>query len=516
MMSAWNILVDNPILIRHIRTRLRLSQFLPWVAVVLVLCLSVVWASQAWGFINDGKGLTFLLGLESVILVFIAGAQVGGAVGGVRESGIIDFHRVSPLPPFWMTVGFFLGAPIREYALFAITLPFAIFLGALAPSGIQGWVELTIPIITTAWVFHALAMVSSLISKRPKGSTRGAGIAGVVLAVFFGPSIGSLIWYGISGLQGVDRSISLFGVSFHWLIGLLVYQGTAIGFMFLAATRKFRSERMHAFSKRQAIGAMAAFTVLVLGAVWNFAGQEVIVLVVLYLLVIAAMLLIVTITPTQVEYLRGMRRAIQQGRKRPSPWTDEGSSRPAVCILCAFVLLGGMTSWELVNSDATRSMYSQTIAVAVLTVAYFGFCLLYFLLRLPKSGSTVMAMFLFFVWMLPVLVGSISVGLGTTKNIYTPILCLSPITGIAMSSEMVATSANTQIYKLVALAPAVTFSFIFNYLVESLLRRIDRGVRRTMKPRVEPGPFDYLVAKPAKSDAIEDVDLVVEEPGRFM
>ena len=46
-------------------------------------------------------------------------------MGKARESGILDFHRVSPMAPAAVVLGFFFGAPIREYLLFAATLPFS-------------------------------------------------------------------------------------------------------------------------------------------------------------------------------------------------------------------------------------------------------------------------------------------------------------------------------------------------------------------------------------------------------
>ncbi len=83
----------------------------------------IVW----WGIATQGFGqpAVYLMTriLQTIILVIVGATQVAGSVGGVRESNILDFHRISPLPPLATTLGFFLGAPIREYILFALTLP---------------------------------------------------------------------------------------------------------------------------------------------------------------------------------------------------------------------------------------------------------------------------------------------------------------------------------------------------------------------------------------------------------
>ena len=101
-MPRAEMLLDNPMLVKHLRSRLRRGQVLPWVSVIVVLCLCVVWAGQAFGIYANGTALAMVLGLEVLILVFAGAQQVGGAVGGARESGILDFHRVSPQPPSWL------------------------------------------------------------------------------------------------------------------------------------------------------------------------------------------------------------------------------------------------------------------------------------------------------------------------------------------------------------------------------------------------------------------------------
>ena len=67
-------------------------------------------------------------------------------------SGILDFHRVSPMTPTELTLGFFFGAPIREYPLFAATLPFTVLCMAFGVPSLRGFVQLMIILLTTAWM----------------------------------------------------------------------------------------------------------------------------------------------------------------------------------------------------------------------------------------------------------------------------------------------------------------------------------------------------------------------------
>ena len=94
--------------------------------------------------------------MQVVILAIMGSGQVNASVSGARASGILDFHRVSPLTPTELTLGFFFGAPIREYVLFAATLPFTVLCMAFGVPSLRGFIQLMIlssrrPGRSTAW-----------------------------------------------------------------------------------------------------------------------------------------------------------------------------------------------------------------------------------------------------------------------------------------------------------------------------------------------------------------------------
>ncbi len=115
---------DNPILIKHVRSRLRRQPALSSLSVVVLLCLCVAYAGYALDIFKTGSAAGMIVAIQFVLLVIMGSGQVGASVSGARTSGILDFHRVSPMSPTELTLGFFFGAPIREYVLFAATLPF--------------------------------------------------------------------------------------------------------------------------------------------------------------------------------------------------------------------------------------------------------------------------------------------------------------------------------------------------------------------------------------------------------
>jgi hypothetical protein len=509
----WSQLIfDNPILIKHVRSRLRLGQTIPSVVVIGVLSLCVVWAGQSIGWIGPATAATVLVIAQVVLLTLMGSNQLNSSLGRAKESGILDFHRVSPLPPAFVTLGFFLGAPIREYLLAAVILPFATFSAYFAHisgpwRGLLWVLQLEVALIVSSWLLHAIVMLSCFARKKPRGSVVGTVVTVIVLLyVVYGLVAGSYL--GARALLEDDYFLNFFGTMIPWLPWILIFELPVIGFLGLACVRKMKAENSHAFTKRQAIACMATLVFLATAGLWNLAPKvgvldsasgptatEVVLVAAVYVLSFTAMMLTATITPHSNEYIKGLLRARHEGRKRPSPWSDAGSNRVALFILCAIVLVGATIltkrigreipnswsgpAWRSDEIRAAREVHlSRPIAVGVLTAAYVGLGLQYFLLRSPRSGRVLMALFLFVAWLLPPLAGAIA-GLAspTAQSISLPILATSPIFGLAISGGFNRSIAGADSAQLFALAPPITFAFFFNYLLVVTQRKLDRAAR---------------------------------------
>lgn len=504
-MQRAEIVLDNPILTKHLRSQLRVMKLVPWVVVVAVLCLSVLWAGQAFNLFNGLGLVSFLLLVQFFILALGGMSQIGAAVSGARVSGILEFHRVSPVPPHWMAIGYFLGAPIREYLLSALVLPFGLFCAAMSPYGVLNYLQSVIALLAISWCLHALALLTALSTRKPRAGAPRSYVGMVLAVIFFGQPAG---WFLSSSsarlLSDTMPTIDFFALKLPWLLFVLLYAFTLLGFLLLAASRKMRADQSHAFSKVQAVAALATLTFMLLGAFWTYHGQDFLVLTMIYVLVLASIVLTLTITPDQAEYIRGLRRADRKGLRRPSSWSDAGTNRWALMLMCAIVLIGASVTWEVIvgRKAGEPSTYSLTIAVAVFVVAYFGLGSQYFQLRLAKSGQTIMTLFVVLIWLVPILIGSITavalIRTGFNDRIYQAILGLSPITGIAISSGL-GGMTGSDAARMAALAPAITFAFVFNYLLVAWQRKLDRAVRDKTKHRIA-SPFDDLDNKPAESN----------------
>jgi hypothetical protein len=480
----WSILrdwVDNPIFIKHVRSRLRRQPLAAGAVVVLVLCLCIVWAGYENNAFVNGRAFEWLVMLQGIILIILGGSQISAAVGSARLSGILDFHRVSPLTPAELTLGFFFGAPIREYLQFACTLPFVALFMAFGVPTVHGYIQIFIFLVAITWVFHGMALLNSLIMK-PGRSARGAvGVVLFFVLIFFnmmrmGRFIPSIALFDEGG------RLTFFGVSLPWLAVVLFYVGGLLFFIYLAVRRRMGEERIHPLSKPQAIAALASLSVLMLGGVWRTEDNGVVQIVALYLLVIAAILLILMVTPTRAEYFKGLWRAKKQGRGHLSWWADLSLNRVFLITACAITLVSATLTQSALGDpqSTTPAVFSSpgnfplAIAIGVLVIAYFGLAEQYFVLQFGRRGATYFALFLFLAWLVPLVAGTILAMASTYGDggVASQVLFgMTPISGISM----VGSSAIDQSYRAAiqgpAITPALLFTFVFNSLLITARRR---------------------------------------------
>jgi hypothetical protein len=470
---------DNPILVKHMRSRLRKQPLLTSIVVIQVLCLCIAWGGFQLDTFQSGGAFSFLLALQVVVLVIMGAAQVGTAVSTARASGILDFHRVSPVSPAELTLGFFFGAPIREYVLFATTLPFSALCLAFGTPSAHGFVQLMILLTAIAWLFHGIALLNGLVAKS-KAASRG--VVGLVIFVFI---FGGQMFMGLSrsaALVDYGHRLSFYGISLPWLAVVLVYISAFLFFIYLACLRKMASERIHSLSKLQALAAMATLSFLLLGGIWGQENYEILEIMTLYLLVIVPVIVLPMVTPTQAEYTKGLWRARKQGRSHLPPWDDLSLNRVFLLIACAIVLVTATIAWSVSPAPTTsfgpgeviQAAYPLAIASGVLVVAYFGLAMQYFLLRFGARGAMYFGLFLFLAWIVPLVAGTILMLGSQVSNVEQSsqiFFSLSPIGGLGLSMASFQNVSFRTVLQGASITPALLFTFVFNSLLISARRR---------------------------------------------
>jgi len=483
--------LDNPILVKHLRSRLRLQPLITAIVVVQVFCLCIAWYGYQLGRFATGGAFGLLMTLQTIILVIMGAGTVATAVGGARASGILDFHRVSPVSPAALALGFFFGAPIREYVLFATTLPLAALCLAYGTPSLHGFVQLMIVLIGAAWLFHGLAIMNALISK-PRTSSRG--VIGIVIFVLF---FGSYAFLGLSrsaALVDLGLRLSFYGISLPWLAVVLIYLSALLFFIYLACVRRMTSDRIHPMTKPQATAAMATLSILMLGGIWKRDEYEVLNVTTLYILVIAALVLLAMVTPTQAEYVKGLWRARKLGRSHLPPWDDLSLNRVFLVIACTIVLVTATIAWQASpvpgfgGAGPVTPAFPLAIACGVLVVAYIGLALQFFLLRFGARGLMYFSLFLFLAWILPLVAGTITLMASSPMSNSHPsqiVYSLSPVAGLGMTAYGSEPDLAKGI-QAATITPALLFTFVFNSLLIAARRRVYKAfvtASQGQKPR---------------------------------
>lgn len=482
---AW-LTWDNPVLIKHVRSRLRPGQAIPWFVVVAVLCVSTCWAGYELNWLINAQALGMITGLQVFLLLFIGSAQVSASATKARTSGILDFHRVAPLPPLHLMLGFFLGGPVREYALFACTLPFALFCAYQAPIGIPGYLLFLIPLMLGCWIGHGLGLLNSLLGKAAGSTARGV-LGAIAMFYLIGGGVGGMVGFASDLFGEKSGSLDFYGVTLPWLPVVVGYQVPVLMFLLYGSVRRMRSERAHVSSKPVAAVAMLVLAFLLLGGFWSYGRETYAVLSITYALAVAAVVLLTAVTPDSAEYAKGVRRAERQGRSHARFWDDLALNRGLVMIFAVIVLVTPTIAWNAIEgrmvlgSNGRELSYSLPIAIAVFVVAYFGLALQWFLMAF-RRGSTFMALFVFFAWLVPVVAGSIVAAGGADERVSLPIVALSPLPGVALAAG-ISPLENHDLIRAAALVPALLFALIFNNMVTNARRKADRLLHETRKLR---------------------------------
>jgi hypothetical protein len=337
------------------------------------------------------------------------------------------------------------------------------------------------------WVLHAMSLLNALGGKAAKSGARGV-IALVVVLIFGGAGMFSG-FRGAADSIGESPTVGFFGLNLPWLLVLALYLLPAVGFLLVGSTRRMASERAHVLSKPQAVACLGTAAVLTLGGTWGLTESGYATMVVLYSLVIAGFVMATTVTPSLDEFAKGVRKASKEGRRYPLTWSDRGLNRIVVFVLAGIVLATTTIVWKVIEEGrgpvgvvrpVLNVSYSLPIAIGVLTVAYYGMGLQFFQLRFGRRGPTFFALFLFAIWLLPLIAGAIASASAASNwapnaqpNVWPAALAsLSPLFGIAISAGGMSETSGSMAVQACALVPALAFAVLFYHLLTYARRRV--------------------------------------------
>ena len=445
-----DLLNDNPILIKHVRARLRRPQGTYLVIAVFLIAACLMWAGQVGRILDKGPIFVIYFVIQAMALHLAGTSQVASSISQSNDSGILDFHRVSPLPATTTAFGFIAGAPIREYLVALVILPFSLLCAILGKPGLIGFCTTGVVLLSTTLLFHSIALTAGLIAQ--PGKTRGTNMAvGFLLVmatfatgqVFDGIPIPGLLTAGPAlfeamgvggGLRGA-RTPTFFGAELPLFIQSLIYQTPLTLFLLVAIVRRMRSAQAALYSKTAAIGFLITVSVLNLGGIIGHQNvdPEIVVPVLLYVNWFIAILLTLAVTPSQGSYRNCVRRSNKLNMHRPPLWGDESSNRGVVLAFASVTLAMAQIVQSVVQVNAGPQFWLR-VGITICVISYFGSAVQFFALNFGRRSRPVLTLFLFLFWLLPLVVGSLAGVTFGDNAIGEFIAALSPLFGIAAGS----------------------------------------------------------------------------------
>lgn len=466
---VWE-LWKNPIFLRYCRSRLRPTA-------ISVSCLITVmvagfifqmarttseWRTDMSESDVERTPLIALLVIQGLILFVLGTAQASGGMTAERDEGVIDYQRLLPMTPAAKVLGYLFGLPVREYVMFACTLPFTIWGMWKGDVPMHTWLSLYGVIASTTILYHLTGLLTGTIVKNRRWAFLSS--IGLIFALYtvipqaakFGlvffkyltitpvveesmrfllPSSAGSAWETGRRLLSDAR---FFNLNFSEAAFTYFSQACLIITFFVMLCRRWKDAEAHLLGKFWAVGfyswvqlqllgnalplidsgklfptqQFARFSYMMRGKSWQPASWEALSMILAYGLISLLFLWVLSgiITPHFNTQINGWRRAHKQQKTRLPLCSDESNSSVFVLIMA---LVGG-ASWFLFTHMIIESRWFPGHFAPVSLALYFILamvtCALAHQLLLEFKGARAVFLSMIFILVLPLMVAAIMGG----------------------------------------------------------------------------------------------------------
>jgi len=201
-----------------------------------------------------------LMGLQMAILVLYASYRVAAGVRRDVTSGIIESHRLMPVPPLHAVVGYIFGGASQAMSLALANFLIGAATTRSATLPIEYWLKANFIVLTFAVFVWTMVTAASL-----SGRGSVAMIVGPLLGYWFSGAVLTLILPAVALLATPTQGASVFDARIGGrelvLYGVpMLCQVAIIAICLIAAVRKFRRADDAAFSPVLALALLAVVT----------------------------------------------------------------------------------------------------------------------------------------------------------------------------------------------------------------------------------------------------------------
>ena len=512
----------NPLILKGIRENLRLKHLIAAGLFSLIVCSTLYLTAYLNGsegrWVQDpttkewGKGesipvngarnaFTFLLALQGFYLMFLGTGRVASITAEERESGLLDYQRMTPMNPLSKIAGYIFGIPAREYYMFFFTIPFlghAILVGKLPLANI---IQLYSVFCCSVILYRLTAHAVGLVVPKPRAASwvsrivvlglyivlPGLGQAGIsflsfltILPTYFGKILPILQKEGIEQISRMDyksnfvefwQDVPFFDLTISPTTFTFLMQGLLILTLLVTGYRKWKNQSLPALSKASAFVIFFIFQFLLLGCLWTFfdkgeasglIGQEfsansfkgreddmigglILVISIFFSLSLLFILCLVNICcPNRHLYLKGIQRVAKFNLPRIPRTADESSGLGVVLILGLITLFTYFALINLALNSDFWALGSSFLSLCIIPAAILFLTICYLQASREQWFNLGFWGFIGLLWITPLL-ASLVLGVGwgeENMGVILKLLAINPLSIISLhwiseNSEMI-------------------------------------------------------------------------------
>ena len=459
----------NPIVRRYARSRLRPVTLGVWLLMAVLIAGFMFFGIRA-GAARSGMEdidvarlpVTALLIFQGIILFVLATGQVAGSMTAEADEGVLDYQRLAPMTPLAKVVGYLFGLPIREWVIFASTLPFTIVSMWQGDVPLRIGLQLYAVFIVAGILYHLTGLLAGTVMKNRRWAFLSSmGLVFLLYTIIPQAAKFGLVYFKyvtimpvveecishliprragalVDTYQSLVPSARFFGLNLPQFVFTLLSQGVLIFVMMTMLWRRWRRSESHLLDKIGAVGLFGWVQMVLLGnslplietgelfpsrelgrrfgaiarinpATWKPDPGEALAMIGLFGLVSILILWWMTliITPNYECQMRGWRRARKIGSARLPLTSDAATALPWVMLMIGMASYSWWTFARLLMSSRWFVGYEPSAWTLPAMILVFVSGGLGFHALLESRGKRATGMATIFAGIVPLFVGTV-------------------------------------------------------------------------------------------------------------
>lgn len=440
----------HPLIRRYLRSRLRPKPLVFWltatflvVAFTFFITFLVSREAGATTMAAARNAMMPMIIIQGIIMMLLATGTVASGITQERLDSVIDYQRMTPMSPVSKILGYLFGLPVREYLMFAVTLPFVLFCIIAGKIPIASWLPFYLIFLTSVTLYHMTGFAAAMISKRWRKAARIAQGLVLVLYIFLPQlsHLGIVFFEFLTVRPAVARfifplltnnhsrqsdwgsgDVPFFHLEISGAVFALLLQLALILLFGHMVARKWKDDNAPALGKPSGTITLVAALVLTMGNLWPnissphmpIAKPATVMLMVtgtpaLFTLfgLVLALWIIRVISPERLDYRRGRLRCRKFGWPRLAAHEDNASARPFAIGYAALVGGGILLIQSILRRSEFAGLFPDALPAFWMLPLTAAIILLYYHGTREYLGRKTQLMVGLLVWITPILLAII-------------------------------------------------------------------------------------------------------------